>query len=79
MLARLGDVRVGRVTAREPTLEDAYVQLGDRLVRAFLRQQRVCYLLQLRVLSTSWFDGLLAVFFPLMFATAALLLYRDQR
>jgi ABC-2 type transport system permease protein len=32
--------------------------------------------LQLRVLSTSLFDGLLAVFFPLMFATAALLLYR---
>jgi ABC-2 type transport system ATP-binding protein len=27
VLARLGDVRVGRVTAREPTLEDAYVQL----------------------------------------------------
>ncbi|MCW2797896.1 ABC transporter ATP-binding protein [Nocardioides sp.] len=27
VLARLGDVRVGRVTAREPTLEDAYVEL----------------------------------------------------
>ena len=27
MLARLGDVRVGRVGAREPTLEDAYVEL----------------------------------------------------
>jgi ABC-2 type transport system ATP-binding protein len=26
-LAHLGDVRVGRVTAREPTLEDAYVEL----------------------------------------------------
>ena len=45
-------------------------------VRTLLRQQRVCYLLQLRVLSTSWFDGMLAVFFPLMFATAALLVYR---
>lgn len=45
-------------------------------MRAYLRQQRVCYLLQLRVLSTSWFDGALAVFFPLMFATAALLVYR---
>jgi ABC-2 type transport system ATP-binding protein len=27
LLAELGDVRVGRVSAREPTLEDAYVQL----------------------------------------------------
>ena len=27
LLARLVDVRVGRVSAREPTLEDAYVQL----------------------------------------------------
>ncbi|MDQ6934287.1 MAG: ABC transporter ATP-binding protein [Actinomycetota bacterium] len=27
VLARLGEVRVGRVTAREPTLEDAYVEL----------------------------------------------------
>lgn len=27
VLSRLGDVRVGRVSAREPTLEDAYVQL----------------------------------------------------
>ena len=27
VLARLGDVRVGRVGVREPTLEDAYVQL----------------------------------------------------
>ena len=27
VLARLGDVQVGRVTAREPTLEDAYVEL----------------------------------------------------
>ena len=26
-LARLDDVRVGRVGAREPTLEDAYVEL----------------------------------------------------
>lgn len=26
-LAQLGDVQVGRVTRREPTLEDAYVEL----------------------------------------------------
>jgi ABC-2 type transport system ATP-binding protein len=31
ILARLGDARVGRVVSREPTLEDAYVELiGDR-------------------------------------------------
>ena len=44
-------------------------------VRSVLRQQWVCYRLQLKVLSTSWF-GLLAVFFPLMFATSALLLFQ---
>ena len=45
-------------------------------MRAVLRQLAVCYRLQLRALSTSWFDGPLAIFFPLMFATAALLVYR---
>jgi ABC-2 type transport system permease protein len=45
-------------------------------VRAVLRQQWVCYRLQLKVVSTSWFDGFLAVLFPLMFASAALLIYR---
>lgn len=45
-------------------------------MKALLHQQWVCYRLQLKVLSTSLFDGLLAVFFPLMFATAALLVYR---
>jgi ABC-2 type transport system permease protein len=41
-----------------------------------LRQLWVCYRLQLKVVSTSWFDGVLAVFFPLMFATVALMVYR---
>ena len=41
-----------------------------------LRQQLVCYWLQLKILSTSAFEGLLAVIFPLMFATATLLVYR---
>lgn len=45
-------------------------------MRQLLHQQWACYLIQLRVLSTSLFDGLLAVFFPLMFATAALLVYQ---
>ena len=43
-----------------------------------VRQQLVCYWLQLKVISTSWFDGALAVFFPLMFATATLLIYGVQ-
>lgn len=47
-------------------------------VEQVLRQQLVCYRLQLKVISTSWFDGALAVFFPLMFATATLLIYRVQ-
>ncbi|MDQ6688386.1 MAG: ABC transporter permease [Actinomycetota bacterium] len=41
-----------------------------------LHQLWTCYRLQLKVISTSWFDGALAVFFPLMFATAALMVYR---
>lgn len=45
-------------------------------LRALLHQQWVCYRLQLKVLSTSAFEGFLAVLFPLMFATAALLVYR---
>lgn len=41
-----------------------------------LRQLLVCYRLQLRVMLFSPFEGFLQVFFPLMFATAALLVYR---
>jgi ABC-2 type transport system permease protein len=45
-------------------------------VRTLLRQQWVCYCLQLKMLSTSAFEGFLAVLFPLMFASATLLLYQ---
>jgi ABC-2 type transport system permease protein len=41
-----------------------------------LHQLWTCYWLQLKVISTSLFDGVLAVFFPLMFATAALMVYQ---
>jgi ABC-2 type transport system permease protein len=41
-----------------------------------MRQQLVCYWLQLKMLSTSAFEGFLAVLFPLMFASSTLLLYR---
>jgi ABC-2 type transport system permease protein len=41
-----------------------------------LRQQWVCYKIQLKMLSTSAFEGLLAVLFPIMFATSTLLMYR---
>lgn len=41
-----------------------------------LRQMATCYWLQLKVISTSWFDGALAVFWPVAFATATLLVYR---
>ncbi|WP_134741369.1 ABC transporter permease [Nocardioides sp. 503] len=47
-------------------------------MRALLHQQWTCYKLQLKVLSTSAFEGFLAVLFPLMFASAALLIYRVQ-
>lgn len=43
-----------------------------------LRQLAVCYWLQLRVMMFSAFEGFLQVVFPLMFATAALLVYRVE-
>ena len=43
---------------------------------ARLRQQAVCFWLQLKILLFSPFEGFLAVVFPLMFATAALLVYQ---
>ena len=43
-----------------------------------LRQLWVCYRLQLKVMMFSPFEGFLQVFFPLMFATAALLVYRGD-
>ena len=42
-------------------------------MRTLLRQQLVCYWLQLKMLCTSAFEGFLAVLFPLMFATATLM------
>ena len=45
---------------------------------ARVRQQAVCFWLQLKILLFSPFEGFLAVVFPLMFATAALLVYRVQ-
>lgn len=47
-------------------------------MRRRLRQQAVCYWLQLKILLFSPFEGFLAVIFPLMFATAALLVYRVE-
>ena len=41
-----------------------------------LRQLSVCYWLQLKILLFSPFEGFLAVVFPLMFATAAMLVYQ---
>jgi ABC-2 type transport system permease protein len=41
-----------------------------------VRQLAVCYWLQLKILLFSPFEGFLAVVFPLMFATAALMVYQ---
>jgi len=41
-----------------------------------VRQLTACYLLQLKILARSPFEGFLGVVFPLMFATAALMVYR---
>lgn len=40
-----------------------------------VRRQLVCYWLQFKILAISPFEGFLAIVFPLMFATAALLVY----
>lgn len=45
-------------------------------MQRLLRQQMVCYWLQFKILATSSFEGFLAIVFPMMFATAALLVYR---
>lgn len=42
----------------------------------WLRKLALCFWLQLKILLFSPFEGFLAVVFPLMFATAALLVYR---
>lgn len=36
----------------------------------------VCYLMQAKIITTAWFDGFLGVFYPLMFATSALMVYQ---
>lgn len=41
-----------------------------------LRQQATCYWLQFKILAISPFEGFLCIVFPLMFATAALLVYQ---
>ena len=45
-------------------------------VSARLRQLWLCYRLQLKILLISPFEGFLGIVFPLMFATATLLVYR---
>ncbi|MFT4287085.1 ABC transporter permease [Nocardioides sp.] len=47
-------------------------------LRARVHQLAVCFWLQLKILLFSPFEGFLGVVFPLMFATAALLIYRVQ-
>lgn len=48
---------------------------GDR-IRRRIRQLWLCYRLQLKILLVSPFEGFLGIVFPLMFATATLLVYR---
>lgn len=45
-------------------------------MRARVRQLVICYWLQVKILLISPFEGFLGVVFPLMFATATLLVYR---
>ena len=42
-----------------------------------IRQQVVCFWLQLKILMFSPFEGFLGIVFPLVFATAALMIYRQ--
>ena len=43
-----------------------------------MRQQAVCFWIQLKMVMFSPFEGFLGVLFPLMFATSALLVYRVE-
>jgi ABC-2 type transport system permease protein len=45
---------------------------------ARLRQLRICYWLQFKMMAISPFEGFLSIVFPLMFATSALLVYRVE-
>ena len=77
MLAHLDGVNVGRVSSREPTLEDAYVGAGVRSAvdARTLRLLAISYWLHLKMIAVSAFDGVFQVVWPLYFATVAFLLY----
>ena len=79
LLGELGDAEVGRVTSREPTLEDAYVALVTARVMRNLRLLGVGWLLHFKMLSQSAFDGFLAILWPLFFATVAFFMFRSGR
>ena len=75
VLACLDGTRIGRVITREPTLEDAYVELVRGVV-SVLRLVGVTWWLQLKMRSRSAFDGLLSLLWPLFFATTIFLMFR---
>ena len=64
VLSCLDGVRVGRVVTREPTLEDAYVELVGRRDRGATPGARSAWWMQLKIRSRSAFDGLLGAGVP---------------
>ena len=73
-----GAASAGSAT-REPTLEDAYVELVSSRREDPLRLLASAYWLQLKMLAASAFDGFLQVVWPLFFATAAFLRLPPER
>ena len=83
ILGRLNGANVGRVSRREPTLEDAYVALvsSEEPVSA-LRIMAFGWYFQFKAISRSPFEGLFQIIWPLFFATVAFLMFRagtDQK
>ena len=75
ILGHLNGTNVGRVSHREPTLEDAYVALVTARMRT-LRLLGVGWLYHLKMISRSPFEGYGQVIYPLFFATVAFFVFR---
>ena len=74
ILGCLDGAEVGRISQREPTLEDAYVALVTGM--SSLRFVGVSWLLQFKMIMRSPFDGFGNVIYPLFFATVAFFVFR---
>ena len=75
ILGHLNGSNVGRVSHREPTLEDAYVALVKDESRT-LRLLGIGWQFHFKMIMRSAFDGVGQVIYPLFFATVAFFVFR---